>query len=62
MIELINKKESIVQAIDFINEELKTIRVGSGLYHYLHTNKLMLELDKQILIKEIKTHLRWQLN
>ena len=62
MIELINKKKSIQEGIDFINSELPKVREGSALYHMLHTNKLMLVLDKTILTKEIKSHLRWQEN
>lgn len=62
MIELIKQRESIQEGIDFINNELESIRKGSELYHYLQTNKLMLELNKSILTTEIKSHLKWQLN
>ena len=54
---LLKERESIQQAIDFLDNELKTLRIGGPLYHYAQTTKLKVTLDLILIKEQLKEHL-----
>ncbi len=54
---LLKERESIQEAIDFLDDELKTLRVGGPLYHYTQTTKLKIGLDLILVKEQLKEHL-----